>query len=481
MHSYFPKPLPFILLVLFLGISSVFAQEDAGDQSGDETEQVANPELEKPDSVERQEQIEEGTNIREAINENLDINRMKSEAAEREEVSSSVDLDPTLEEGQVPQQDQVQPEDEESLAVEDEEYWYDRFTPLVKKMQEVPVLSDRGWLHFGRVELEYGNFSSSDLLSGDSGFNFRSLRVGMVKVFSNDKLVKLELDLTDGDSNFTDMYIRFSTKRGLFTLGNQKVAQSLVNQTSRLARTFMEEPLPAEAFGLVRRLGVGWDFHRRRVGVHLTAFGPDLNEQIGDFGYGARMYTNPTRTRFSVAHIGVSAVQESMDRDARARARPETRVTDTFLVDTGTDADVETLSIFGLETAFAHKNWSVRGEYMYTEWDRKTLQDTSFSGYYLQANWVLTGESFQYQQGKFTRIRPNSSRGAWEVALRHSYVDLNDQDVLGGTERNTTLALNWYGPGNQLRVQSNLIYADAETVEGNESPLIIQVRVQVHW
>jgi len=470
MNSYNTKWLPALLLVLLLGVSSAFAQDDAGDQPQDKAKRFEDAGTENQDSATRQEQIEKGTDIREAILENLDLKSVAVDSdEEEEEVSPRPETEKSSQEG------------EEPAPSEKEEYWYDRFSPLIARMQDVPVLSDRGWLHFGRVELEYGHFSSSDLLSGDSGFNFRSLRTGMVKLFDNGTIVKLDIDLTDGDSNFTDMYVRFSNRLGLFTLGNQKVAQSFVNQTSRLARTFMEEPLPAEAFGLVRRLGVGWDFHRRRVGVHVTAFGPDLNERIGKFGYGARMYTNPTRTRWSLAHIGVSGVREKMDRDARFRARPESRVTETRLVDTGTEADVDTLSIFGLEMAFAHKNWSIRGEYFYTKWERKTQEDTAFSGYYLQANWIMTGESFQYRQGKFMRIRPDRSIGAWEVALRYSNVNLNDQNVLGGEQRNATLALNWYGPGNQLRVQSNLIYVDADTVAGNESPLILQVRVQVHW
>lgn len=466
MQKQILKQLPFILLLLYFGITSVHAQDDAGGQSGTTAEQARDAEPDSLDSVKRQEEIKRGMDVREAILENLDLKAIEEDAEDSEEVLPD----------ELPQQ-----KDQESPPVEEQEKWYDRFSPLLKKMQEVPVLSDRGWHHFGRVEIEYGYFDSSDLLKGDSGFNFRSLRSGIIKFFENGMIAKLDIDLTDGDSNFTDMYVRFSNKFGMFTLGNQKVAHSFVNQTSRLARTFMEEPLPAEAFGLIRRLGVGWDFHRKRVGIHLTAFGPDLNEQIGQFGYGARLYTNPTRTKWSMAHVGVSAVQEKMDHDARFRTRPESRITETFLVDTGKDADVKTLSIYGLEMAIAHKNWSVRGEYFYSEWDRRTLENTSFDGYYAQVNWVITGETFQYKQGKFLRIRPDKSRGAWELALRYSFVDLNDKDVFGGEETNITLALNWYGPGNQLRVQSNLIYVDANTAVGNESSLIAQIRVQVHW
>jgi len=469
MNSYTTKRLPALLLVLVLGVSSALAQDDTGDLSEETPTQLENTESEQPDSETLQEQKEKNADIREAVLENLDLKEIVDESVDRAEVSPQ------------PESEQPSQEDEEPSPVEDEEEWYDRFTPIVERMQDIPYLSDRGWLHFGRVEVEYAHFSKSELLSGDSGFNFRSLRSGIIKLFNNGMIVKLDIDLTDGDSNFTDMYVRFSTRLGLITLGNQKVALSLVNQTSRLARTFMEEPLPAEAFGLVRRLGAGWDFHRKRVGVHLTAFGPDLNERIGKFGYGARMYTNPTKTRWSLAHVGVSGVRESMDHDARFRTRPESRVTDTRLVNTGLDADVDKQSIFSLEMAFAHKNWSIRGEYFYTEWDRKIQEDTNFSGYYLQANWVLTGESFQYKQGRFLRIRPDSSKGAWEVALRFSNVNLNDQDILGGAERNITLALNWYSPGNQLRIQSNLIHVETDAVAGNESPLIFQVRAQIHW
>ena len=469
MLNHTPKQLLFILLALLLGLSSARSQNDTEGQSQDSPEQTTDQKVDGSDAEVRQEQINKGTDIREAILENLDLKAIEEEPAETDKLSSSPEGESLPQAGQ------------EFPVVEKEPQWYDRFSPLIEKVREVPVLGKRGWLHFGRFEMEYGYFNSDELLNGQSGFNFRSLRSGIIKLFDNGMIVKLDIDLTDGDSNFTDLYARFNTKLGIFTLGNQKVAHSFVNQTSRLARTFMEEPLPAEAFGLSRRLGVGWDFHRKRVGVHLTAFGPDLNEQIGDFGYGARLYTNPTRTKWSLAHVGVSAVQESMDHDARFRARPESRVTDTFLVDTGKDADVKTLTIFGLEMAVAHKNWSIRSEYFYSEWDRNTLEDMSFDGYYLQANWVITGETFQYRQGKFLRIRPDTPKGAWELALRHSYVNLNDKDVFGGEETNTTLAVNWYGPGNQLRVQTNLIHVDANTIAGNESSLIAQLRVQVHW
>ena len=223
MQCYTPKRLRYLLLVLILCVSSALAQDDTVDQSGKSPTQLEDTGSGKPDSETLKAQKEKNADIREAVLENLDLKEIAEESFDSEDVSP-------LPESELPSR-----EDGELSPVEDKEEWYDRFTPIVERMHDIPYLSERGWLHFGRVEIEYAHFSRSELLSGDSGFNFRSLRSGIIKLFDNGVVVKLDIDLTDGDSNFTDMYVRFSTRVGLITLGNQKVALSLVNQTSRLA------------------------------------------------------------------------------------------------------------------------------------------------------------------------------------------------------------------------------------------------------
>jgi len=201
--------------------------------------------------------------------------------------------------------------------------------------ERVPFIRDRGLIFFGRIEIDYAYYSSG-ILASDSGFRIRSLRAGLAKAFKHNISAKAEIDLTDGDSNFADLYARYRHKKfGLFTVGNQRVAQTLVNQTSRISRTFMEEPLPAEAFGLGRRLAVGWDLNKKKGGIHTTLFGPDLNGSIGDSGYAARIYLNPSRSRLNVFHVGASYVYENMSRKTRFFSHPESRVTDERLVDTG--------------------------------------------------------------------------------------------------------------------------------------------------
>ena len=347
--------------------------------------------------------------------------------------------------------------------------------------ERVPFIREKGLIFFGRTEVDYAHYNTG-VLSSDSGFRVRSLRAGLAKAFPHSVSMKAEIDLTDGDSNFADLYIRYRHKRwGLLTAGNQRVAQTLVNQTSRISRTFMEEPLPAEAFGLGRRLALGWDVNKSKSGIHFTMFGPDLNGSIGDSGLAGRVYFNPTRSRFSVFHVGVSAVSENMSRKTRFYSHPESRVTSTRLVDTGIYEDITHQYIGALEIAGAKDSFMFRGEFFRATWDRSTTKNPVFGGFYTQASWVLTGESYNYTQGKFVRIRPQKPRGAWEVAVRYSVVDLNDLDVKGGKEKNLTVGLNWYAPANQFRVMSNIIFVRTDEYGGDESPTILQLRAQFHW
>ena len=243
----------------------------------------------------------------------------------------------------------------------------------------------------------------------------------------------------------------------------------------------MEEPLPAEAFGLGRRLALGWDLHKKKGGVHMTLFGPDLNGSIGDYGYASRIYFNPTRSRFSLFHVGASFVLENMSRKTRFFSHPESRVTSERLVDTGIFEDISLQRISALEVAGAKESFMFRGELFRARWDRSTAETPVFKGYYVQASWILSGETFKYTQGKFVRIRPQSPHGAWEAAVRFSQVDLNDQLIRGGEEKNLTIGLNWYAPANQFRVMSNLIFVRTDEHAGDESPTIFQLRAQFHW
>ena len=105
-----------------------------------------------------------------------------------------------------------------------------------------------------------------------------------------------------------------------------------------------------------------------------------------------------------------------------------------------------------------------------------------FSGWYVQASWIMTGESKTYSSasGAFTSPKPakpfslsQGGWGAWELAARYSNLNLNDHvydassvitnwtststrtytyynTVRGGDQGIVTLSVNWY-PNNNVR------------------------------
>lgn len=78
-------------------------------------------------------------------------------------------------------------------------------------------------------------------------------------------------------------------------------------------------------------------------------------------------------------------------------------------------------------------------------------QDAWFTGYYLEADWSLTGERRDYsvRRGAFSGLDPNSSilkggKGAFEIGARVGAIDLQDQNLGGESGVAFSLGLNWY-------------------------------------
>jgi phosphate-selective porin OprO/OprP len=123
------------------------------------------------------------------------------------------------------------------------------------------------------------------------------------------------------------------------------------------------------------------------------------------------------------------------------------------------------------------------------------MSDPSFSGWYAQAGYVLTGENrgFKPEAAVFTNPRPTANAfddggiGAVEVAARYSTIDLNDGRIAtGGIEGGEldvwTLGLNWYLNPN-LRVMTDYSRIDLDDVLASLGrggvANVVQIRLQV--
>jgi phosphate-selective porin OprO/OprP len=125
---------------------------------------------------------------------------------------------------------------------------------------------------------------------------------------------------------------------------------------------------------------------------------------------------------------------------------------------------------------------AVQGEYLWADVNRSLNEDPNFSGAYIQASYILTGEKYGYKRkgAVLGGVEPKSDWGAIEVGARYSTIDLEDSLVTGGEESNVTLGINWY-PCNNFRLMANYVMVDASpnSVGLDESPSALEFRAQV--
>jgi len=309
-----------------------------------------------------------------------------------------------------------------------------------------------------------------------------------------------------------DNWFRFINRPILekFKFGHFKEPFSLEELNSIRRRTFMEPSLPTRAFTPGRNIGVSyldaaaddrktWSFGAFLKTGSFSDFGEakdKISEALG-FDLTGRFTMLPWYEDFGrrLFHVGFGyshffGDDSKSEPNMRFRSRPETRLTDDRLVDTG-DLFGKGANSFNVELASILGPLSFQGEFFSTFTDIDKASDPHFWGFYAYGSYFLTGENRNYNvtNGVFGELRPNDSfhlrkggKGAWELASRLSFMDLNDEGIRGGKELNVTVGINWY-PTRKSRFTVNYIHA---LVKNRLNPLItkgnaniIQARIQL--
>lgn len=159
-----------------------------------------------------------------------------------------------------------------------------------------------------------------------------------------------------------------------------------------------------------------------------------------------------------------------------------------LMVDTGL-ISARQVNLVGLEAAGVWETAHWQAEFMLASVNRAGGDSVTFEGGSVQAGLVLTGESRGYDRaaGVLGRVvptnpfKPGSGWGAWELAGRWSYLNLNSGSVQGGRLHDLTAGLNWYLNGH-TKVQFNRVQAllDNPTF-GGSSAAVYSIRTQVDF
>jgi len=331
-----------------------------------------------------------------------------------------------------------------------------------------------------------------------SGTNFRRARLGIEGTAFKDWNFALtgEFGGSGGESAILNQaYVEYAGWKpfGLeepvrLRIGAWATPSGLEDATSNTEGLFLERAAIAE---LVRGFATG----DGRTGVGATARGarwyasallsgkvvgtPSTAEFDQQSGFATRIAFNPIHGVDYDVHVGANlqGILNPADttagavstRAVRLQERPELRVSGTRLVDTGAIAS-DGLLAYGLEGGASWRNFYAAGEWYKVDVNREAVPpavspfDPSFSGWYVQGAWTITGERHAWSNanGGFVGVRPakpfdrnKGSWGAWELAARYSVLDLDDHagvsgraapagGIRGGEQKITTVGLNWY-------------------------------------
>jgi phosphate-selective porin OprO/OprP len=367
----------------------------------------------------------------------------------------------------------------------------------------------------GRVQLDSAWFAEDGEIESDfggdpgvDGAEFRRARI----VFSGELWkhfeYKAEYDFAGVDPadtpGFRDVYggLYDLPVVGSVRVGHYKEPFGLEELTSSNYITFMERSLtsaftPARNDGVMAHNTICEDSGTWAIGVFRptedqTAFG----QGDGDYSITGRVTHLPwyEEPGTHLLHIGGAITRQGAEGNVqRYSARPsahladrlvDTRITVPMMVtDLQVNADVRT----GLEAALVLGPLSFQGELMST-WANgiRGDEDLSALGYYVMVSYFLTGEHRPYDReaGVFSRVKPKSNFlagdgcGAWELAARYSFLDLDVDSELGAAFEalhDVTVGVNWYW-NPIFRVMLNYVVAHPE---GSGYLHVAELRFQV--
>ena len=345
----------------------------------------------------------------------------------------------------------------------------------------------------GRIQYDAGLLMTPQSVTDRSkGYSneLRRLRLGGEGQLGGGFGYKLEVELSDNSVDLVDTYINYEKGKWLLTLGNQNGFQSLDELISDTAGSVMERAAFTDAFGFERRLGLSAQY---RSGILLAqagifsdsadsltnaSDGANGGDENNSYGIDSRLVLAPKLGKTQL-HFGVSGhwrdFQRLSENPQRYRQRPYLHSSNSrFLATPNIAADGE--SHYGVEFGGERGPLWWAGEAHWLRVSRPGLSDPTFFGGYGEVGYVLTGESRGYKNGIFGIVKPDrpvgsGGWGALQATVRYDYLDMNDKDIVGGTQNGVIAALVWT-PVEFLRFNVNyahLAYTDAAILAGGRS------------
>lgn len=344
----------------------------------------------------------------------------------------------------------------------------------------------RGRVYYDMADIDW----SSPYGGGQSERNeFRTARLGVQAEHGDFKAVA-EFDFSGSDTVANDVYVNYASPIGDFRVGHFKTMNSLDEQTSSRFTTFMERGLATDLFHLDRRIGAAFTWSGHGFLASAGVFGGrmdnnfNFSEADSSGAYAARLVWSGEHDGMRI-HLGGSWRRLDYAAGTRLRTYPQSHLSNRFVAADyrrgAVPGEADSSDFAGLEAALVRGPLHAQAEYARLSLDGPA-GNPDFDSIYIQAGWLITGETRPYKasKGAFDRIRPSRDLteggwGAFEVAVRYDMADMGDAAL--GEMRSTTLGVNWY-PLDHVRVSANYVAAELDAPAFTETSDALQMRLQ---
>ncbi len=250
--------------------------------------------------------------------------------------------------------------------------------------------------------------------------------------------------------------------------GQAKPYRSMEELTSSNEITFMERPFSSASSLYGGRpqyaLGVFLDNSYANWGWGLSGFnlksgeltatsaaGDETSNETDGFGGAGRVYFAPIMSDSTVVHLGASLSFENPSQGqpiTPSSTRYSGRSGPTAsLSDAATDDKIDT---YALELAGKMGPFYGQAEYATSTYSEAAgvaegEDDADLNSWYVQATWMITGETKPYdiKKGVFKSPKPIAPTGAWEAKIRYDFIELKEVTPDREAEQ-LAVGVTWY-------------------------------------
>ncbi|HPA96613.1 MAG: hypothetical protein KA189_00465 [Thermoanaerobaculia bacterium] len=337
----------------------------------------------------------------------------------------------------------------------------------------------------GRAQIDGALFSGDENNNGDA-LGLRRGRLGFKARVANDWTAEFVIDFAGNATDIKDAYVGYEGfKNTAIQFGQFKTPFGYDALVSSKDIWFIERAY-IDTFAPGRRLGLGYFYGADRYSASAALFTQEIGEDVSGldqgWGWAVRGTWAPImRSSTRAVHIGAAAISWQPDAAVDGSgtkpppayvvefsSRPEvSKIAKAKYLNTGDLKETDHVEVYGLEFAGVWNAIAWQSEYQKATVDRRAsafnLRDHDFDGWYGQVAYLFNGKrEYAADEGLVDRVEPEK-KGAWEIALRYSTMDLNDltpvDPIKGGSATNFTIGLNYY-PTYNIRVMLNWTAVD---------------------